>query len=607
MAIHRNGVAFLKISLKVFRAVNHRLLFFCWLISVFLAAAGNRGNGRLHAQVPGVSVEVVSDKVTHADLVQLEQKVRTWLPKVADKVVSLEGGSGVIVTRDGWVLTAAHVSGVPGRKIKVRLANGVLWPAKTYGVNWEADTGLVRLLGDQEWPYLKPAEGTKVKPGQWCMVFGYPWNDKNATSPAVRIGRVSAVSQGRIVSDTPVVGGDSGGPVLNLAGQVVGINSKIRMDVQHNIHVSVKQFVKDWGQLIQGNRIAQDASSSSIVDVGAIERHGRNSLPVQAALSLPLTSNRSSVVRISRQSTAQASVKAGAKKIKTPVLGTILTRSGLVVGKLSELVCKPLPKTVDAVKGQRFKCLVSGQSVWASVLAIDNRIDLALLQLDSKAGVEFEPVGISETQNEDADQVAGRICVSMVAGDNSKWAGSLGAIMVPVGDFQVIVDRQEFDLGALFDDEKGLRVQGVFPGSMAAMAGVRIGDRIEMVGVEPVKTEAELAKELAKAVPKTIVQLTVRRSGQPVLLGFEIPAAMPMVWDRWGGGPFSQRRFGFGDVIAHDGNVLPADCGGPLLDLQGKAMGVNVSRAMRNTTYAIPIDTVIKFVRECRPDVQIGR
>ena len=68
----------------------------------------------------------------------------------------------------------------------------------------------------------------------------------------------------------------------------------------------------------------------------------------------------------------------------------------------------------------------------------------------------------------------------------------------------------------------------------------------------------------------------------------QLPGRLPLVWDRWGGGPFSQRRFGFGTVIAHDAVIDPSDCGGPVIDLDGNFLGINVSRAMRTTTYVVP-------------------
>ena len=66
--------------------------------------------------------------------------------------------------------------------------------------------------------------------------------------------------------------------------------------------------------------------------------------------------------------------------------------------------------------------------------------------------------------------------------------------------------------------------------------------------------------------------------------------------DEWGGGPFSVRREGFPSVLPHDVAVLPNQCGGPLIDTDGKAVGINIARALRVTTYAIPADIVQQVV-----------
>ena len=66
------------------------------------------------------------------------------------------------------------------------------------------------------------------------------------------------------------------------------------------------------------------------------------------------------------------------------------------------------------------------------------------------------------------------------------------------------------------------------------------------------------------------------------------------------GSELSKRRSGFPTVLQHDTVVRPADCGGPLLDLDGRALGVNISRAGRTESYAIPSEVVASLVRELK-------
>lgn len=68
-------------------------------------------------------------------------------------------------------------------------------------------------------------------------------------------------------------------------------------------------------------------------------------------------------------------------------------------------------------------------------------------------------------------------------------------------------------------------------------------------------------------------------------LGTRPTATSP--FDNWGGGPFSQRRFGFPTVLAHDTTLAPDQCGGPLVDADGNVIGLNIARALRVTSYAL--------------------
>ena len=594
-------------------------LFLLWVSFVGLNFSRVEAQGEKEKPVPiKPTLDVTRDK-----LVNVSRLVHDMLPRVSNMVVAFEGGSGVIVTPDGWVLTAAHVSGTPGRNIKVRLANGVQWPAQTAGVNWQSDIGLVRLLGDQDWPHLMPAENKTMKPGQWCVAFGFPWDDKNPDAPAVRVGRVSQVADDRIVTDIPVIGGDSGGPVLNLNGQVVGINSRIQMDVDHNIHVPIQQFAADWRLLVLGLEVQPQGSVqlSNRGNTKAADDFSRNSTQVQAALAPLIDENRSSLVRLSIRPIAlegsQDSLGASSGEF---VVGTIVSRSGLIVAKRSEL----MPRSIGAENtndDQHFYCEVNGIDCQARLITVQDRIDLALLQLDAKPNLEFKPINISDA-NGGAKKRVGTILISLVAKNTKpgtdiddpssdmsvdKLAGSLGLVMVPPQNFQMISDRQDIDFGVLFGPDPELFVKGVFPSSMADNAGVKVGDRIARIDGISVKTSSDFQIALSKLVAGQHTQLSVVRAGRDVSLGVELPDKLPLIWDRWGGGPFSNKRFDFGVVIAHDGVITPADCGTPLLDLEGNAVGINISRAMRNTTFAIPIETVAKFIREHRPNAKIGR
>ena len=73
-----------------------------------------------------------------------------------------------------------------------------------------------------------------------------------------------------------------------------------------------------------------------------------------------------------------------------------------------------------------------------------------------------------------------------------------------------------------------------------------------------------------------------------------------LMQDNWGGGPFSDRRWGFATVIPNDLPLAPADCGGPLVDIDGRCLGVNIARALRVASYALPPRLVQETIEKIR-------
>ena len=91
------------------------------------------------------------------------------------------------------------------------------------------------------------------------------------------------------------------------------------------------------------------------------------------------------------------------------------------------------------------------------------------------------------------------------------------------------------------------------------------------------------------------------RNGKAEKFSATLGAAPPLPagglpYDRWGGGPFSERRFGFGKVLPIDAWLNPVDCGGPVVDTSGKVVGVTVSRALRISTFVLPGEDVARIV-----------
>jgi hypothetical protein len=99
--------------------------------------------------------------------------------------------------------------------------------------------------------------------------------------------------------------------------------------------------------------------------------------------------------------------------------------------------------------------------------------------------------------------------------------------------------------------------------------------------------------------------MKVFRRGAPIDLAFKVPLVKKTKYDRWGGGPYSERRFGLGPVVVHDSVIDPQDCGGPLVDVEGNVIGINIARAMRVASFAIGIEDVYLFIKTRSPETKL--
>jgi len=193
---------------------------------------------------------------TLADLKAIEARVSTVAEKVMPYTVGVRvgsaQGSGVIISEDGYVLTAGHVSGRPGREAVFTLHDGREVKGVTLGVNHSIDSGLMKITDDGPWPYAPMAEPKSVKPGEWVLSTGHPGGYMEGRTPVLRLGRILFSNDKVICTDCTLVGGDSGGPLFNLAGEVIGIHSRIGLQITTNFHVPIATYRETWDRLVAG-------------------------------------------------------------------------------------------------------------------------------------------------------------------------------------------------------------------------------------------------------------------------------------------------------------------------------------------------------------------
>jgi serine protease Do len=193
-----------------------------------------------------------------ADLKAIEARVSDITRKVMPAVVGIQAGggqgSGVIITRDGYVLTAGHVSGNPGTEVTLTLADGRRVKGKSLGLNKKIDSGLIKITDEGDYPVAEIGKSGDLVKGQWVIALGHPGGYRRDRPPVLRLGKV-LISNGVndfVMTDCTLIGGDSGGPLFDLEGRIVGIHSRIGPSTLNNMHTPVDTYIQTWDRLAAG-------------------------------------------------------------------------------------------------------------------------------------------------------------------------------------------------------------------------------------------------------------------------------------------------------------------------------------------------------------------
>lgn len=174
--------------------------------------------------------------------------IETVAPATVNIAVGQAQGSGVVVSRDGFILTAAHVITRPNLDATITFPDGKKVSAVTLGVNPRADSGMLKITDEGKWPFLDVGESEPLERGQWVLAIGHPGGLTEGRGLVYRAGRIVNADQRTITTDCTLVGGDSGGPLVDLSGYVIGIHSRIGARLTDNFHVPIDRFSIDWDQ-----------------------------------------------------------------------------------------------------------------------------------------------------------------------------------------------------------------------------------------------------------------------------------------------------------------------------------------------------------------------
>ncbi|MEO1860999.1 MAG: PDZ domain-containing protein [Verrucomicrobiales bacterium] len=262
---------------------------------------------------------------------------------------------------------------------------------------------------------------------------------------------------------------------------------------------------------------------------------------------------------------------------KAIALATVLDPEGYVVTKASELEGM---KDLSALSS-------TGDEINITLMSSDQKTDLALMKVDSGTGT---PVRWADPNN----------------AQQGTWVGSMNheaeTLMIGV----ISAKRRSIEgrsgvLGVLLDPnddpkEMGVAIMQFGPNSPAQKEGIREGDLVIRVEDKEIKSRKDISEEIKKFAPTEEVRLKILRGeeGIPFKVTLNYMSNVFDMLDRNQrmSGLTSKRKTGFSDVLQHEIPLSPMAMGGPLMDLKGLAIGVNIARSDRVTTFALPSSLV---------------
>jgi serine protease Do len=368
-------------------------------------------------------------------------------------------GSGFIVSTDGYIVTNAHV--VDGAsEVTVKLTDRREFIAKVMGADKRTDIALIKIEA-KNLPALDLTAKPAVKKGEWVIAIGSPFGFENSVSAGVVSGVHRALPNGQMVpfiqTDVAVNPGNSGGPLLNAAGQVVGVNSQI--------------YSRSGGYMGLSFAIPADVAlrvADQIKTHGKVQ-HGRLGIGIQGmdqtlAQSFGLTDANGALVGSVEQDSPAA--KAGFKS------GDVIRKiDGIAVGDVTDVTSR----IGNTAPGTAVKL-----EVWRDGKALELAATVGTLD-DGKVA-----------QADDDADTKGKLGVAVrpLSPEEQKASGKTG----------LVVERA---------------------GGAAAKAGVQPGDVIVGVGANKVTTADELKAQIDKAgkTAALLIERQGRQIYVPVKIG----------------------------------------------------------------------------------------
>ncbi|SFH34084.1 S1C family serine protease [Pedobacter insulae] len=501
--------------------------------------------------------------------------VRLWGFDVTKNERNSAQFSGVVVTKDGVILTAAHTVS-PGQTYKVFFPDGRTAMAKALGridlaeSRGIPDVGMLQLMENGPFPFAELGNSSNLIQTAPCISISYP-EKLNQELPTIRFGQIVDPKNqyGFIQSSCKMEPGDSGGPLFDIDGKVIGIHSAIDVSETMNFEVPIDVFRKYWTALHEEKNYAvYPAADSLTVNAGAIAS------PSLSRSFLKHSKLANNVVLVQsmvddKKTTAEATLL-NFKDARGKKSQWMIGKSSLLTGSL----------TMVNSKGSKIE-----------VVYRDPENDLVLLK-----SVEKQQGGFKIEAGQSVIPNIGTFVTSLF--HDGKQEHSI------VGGTNITLPKSSsipyLGIAVLYKSTPAT-VSVIKPGTPAARAGIKAGDSILSINGIILHQASDFTPTLAKFWAGEQVQVVWRSAGKqheqqiPLIDRAFVPSNHPV--DKFAGGN-STRRDGFPAVFVHDAIILPTQCGAPIVDIHGNLLGITIARYSRAVALGLPTPVIISFLEK---------
>jgi serine protease Do len=523
---------------------------------------------KIEKMVAGVVDKAMATSVYIIEFDTLKNRVKEGLQEN-------DGFSGVVVSPQGHIITVSHAA-TPNEVYQIRFADGSKHIAKGLGrLGIEADgtdydMAMIKILKPGKWSFAKIGRIADLRLHQPLISISYPGSFYKQT-PNVRFGRLTDADtkDGFISSTTKMEPGDSGGPLFDALGQVVGVHSWIRETEDFNYDVPAEFFLKYWNAL----NIAQDYKELPTADA----------VTSSPAVNIPASPALEEVAKLSpklKKSAVKVFSYSGQQQFT--VLGTLIDVvsskgiSSYIVSKSSLVANRPTMKVGDG--------LVSLQ-----LIARDRENDLVLLKTDRKLDGAIR-ITATEKDPELSRMDLGKILISPLSPDSGK-TGILSSVYT---DLALTNSIGYIGANAVYNNEK-ITFSRIGKGSNSQL--LQTNDQVVRINGVGVEKPTDYDREMNKYLAGDSISLDLVRAGKPVQVGVYLygqPTQRHVSFDYPGGR--SGRSDRFGKVMVQDAAIKAEECGGPVFDVNGTFYGINIARHSRTSSLIIPAGVLTKFI-----------